>query len=50
MKYIFKQYVIEYTAVDAENEEAAFEEFYSGGIDPFRAEYKEVNVAVEESC
>jgi hypothetical protein len=24
MKYIFKQYVIEYTAVDAENEEAAF--------------------------
>jgi hypothetical protein len=46
-KYIFKQYVIEYTAVDAENEEAAFEEFYSGGIDPFRAEYNEVNVAVE---
>ena len=46
MKYIFKQYVIEYTAVDAENEEAAFEEFYSGEIDPFRAEYNEVNVAV----
>ena len=44
MKYIFKQYVIEYTAVDAENEEAAFEAFYSGGIDPFRAEYNDVEV------
>jgi hypothetical protein len=47
MKFIFKQYVIEYTEVDAENEETAFEEFYSGGIDPFWAEYNEVNVAVK---
>ena len=48
MKYIFKQFVIEYTSVDAENEEAALEVFYSGGIDPFRAEYNEVTVAAEE--
>ena len=47
MKYIFKQYVIEYTEVDAENEDAAFETFYSGEIDPFKSEYNEVNVAVE---
>jgi hypothetical protein len=44
MKYIFKQYVIEYTAVDAENEEAAFEAFYSGEIDPFKSEYNDVEV------
>lgn len=48
MKYIFKQFVIEYTEVDAENEEAAFEAFYSGEIDPFNAEYNEVEVKAEE--
>jgi len=48
MKYIFKQYVIEYTAVDAENEEAAFEAFYGGEIDPCKTDYNDVEV--EESC
>jgi hypothetical protein len=44
MKFIFKQYVIEYTEVDAENEEAAFEAFYGGEIDPFKSEYNDVEV------
>ena len=44
MKYIFKQYVIEYTEVDAEDEEAAFEAFYGGEIDPFKSEYNDVEV------
>jgi hypothetical protein len=44
MKYIFKQYLIEYTEVDAENEEAAFEAFYSGKIDPFHSEYGDLEV------
>ena len=44
--YIFKQFVIEYTEVDAENEEAAFEAFYSGEIDPFESEYNGVEVEV----
>ena len=44
MKFIFKQFVIEYTEVDAENEEAAFEAFYSGEIDPFESEYNDLEV------
>ena len=45
MKYIFRQQVIEYTEIEAENEEEAWEAFYRGDVDPFETDYSGIVTA-----
>lgn len=47
MKYIFKQKIIEYTEIETENEEMAWEIFNSGDVSHKECDYEDAEMTEE---